>query len=132
MLRVVNAVALGLLLNWGPRSSIDNTLFPDDSVKSVRILLLKIISLERILFPSLKFRLFSVAISKSNTQLVSTNPSRLLTTVTSVKSVDQSYNHTWTCRFYLQISKLLKSKSMICRGNNIFPSIKRNSALQRV
>ena len=87
MLRVVNAVALGLLLNWGPRSSTDNTLFPDDSVKSVRILLFKIISLERILFPSLKFRLFSVAISKSNTQLVSTNPSRLLTTVTSVKSV---------------------------------------------
>ena len=88
MFRTVNAVALGLLLNCGLTSSIDNTLLPDDSVKSVRILLLKIISSERILFPSSKSRLFSVAISKSNTQLVSTNPSKLLTIVTSVSSVD--------------------------------------------
>ena len=88
MFRTVNAVALGLLLNCELTSSIDNTLLPDDSVKSVRILLLKIISSERILFQSAKSRLFSVAISKSNTQLVSTNPSKLLTMVTSVSSVD--------------------------------------------
>ena len=68
-------------------SSIERTLFPDDSEKSVKILLLKAISLERILLPSEKFKLFSVAISKSNTQLRSINPSKLLTIVTSVNCV---------------------------------------------
>ena len=84
---ILKAVALGLLLNCGEISSIERTLFPNDSVKSVKILLLRSISSERTL-PSERFILFSVAISKSNTQLVSTNPSRLLTILTSVNSVE--------------------------------------------
>ena len=50
--KIEKAVALGLLLNCGLMSSIERTLLPDDSVKSVKILLLNIISSERILFPS--------------------------------------------------------------------------------
>ena len=38
---VVNAVDLGLLLKRGLMSSIERTLFPTESVKSVNILLLK-------------------------------------------------------------------------------------------
>ena len=87
MLRTLKAVDLGLLLNLSLISSIERTLFPDDSEKSVKILLLKAISLERILLPSEKFKLFYVAISKSNTQLRSINPSKLLTIVTSVNCV---------------------------------------------
>ena len=87
VLSTVNAVALGLLLNSGVISSIERTLFPNDSVKSVKILVSKVISSERSV-PSVRVTLFSVAISKSNTQLVSTNPSKLLTIETSVNSVE--------------------------------------------
>jgi hypothetical protein len=84
----VKAVGLGLLLNCGPKSSIERTLFPTDSVKSDSILFSKIISSDNMPLSILKVRLFSLAISKSNTQFVSTNPSRSLTIETSVSSVE--------------------------------------------
>ena len=93
---VVNSVALGLLLKRGLMSSIERTLFPIDSVKSVNILLLKKTSFDKIPLDSLvKFKLFSVAISKSNTQLVSITPERSLTIEISVNPVVRPTVNGW-------------------------------------
>ena len=64
MATIEKAVDLGLLLNCELISSIDNTRFPTDSVKSDKILLLKLISFESSGVLS-KVILFSVAKSKS-------------------------------------------------------------------
>ena len=59
----LKSVGLGLLLNWPLKSSIERTLFPTDSKKSVKILFENIISFEIVFV--FWFRLFSVAKSKS-------------------------------------------------------------------
>ena len=69
---MLNAVGLGLLLNWELKSSIERTLFPTDSRKSWRILLANLISVDNTLGST--FKKFSLTKSKSYTQLKSATP----------------------------------------------------------